>query len=144
MFSKTCEHAIKSIIFVAGQSLEGKRANLKEIASGIESPVAFTAKILQVLAKNNFIYSIQGAYGGFEMEANKMHSVTLMQVVMAVDGDDIIHHCVLGLKQCTNANPCPFHENYAPIRKNLIAVMEKTTIYDLATGLKTGRSLLKQ
>ncbi len=36
-------------INIAGQSMEGNRANLQEIAVEVSSPVALTAKILQPL-----------------------------------------------------------------------------------------------
>lgn len=143
MFSKTCEHAIKAVIFLARHSLDGQRANLKEIASGIESPVAFTAKILQLLVKKGIILSHQGAYGGFEMDVNTLKDLKLMQVVLAVDGDRIITDCVLGMHECSGENPCPFHEKYAPVRFSLVAAMETTTIYDLAVKLKLGKSTLR-
>jgi len=46
MFSKDCEYGIRATIYITMQSLEGNRVNLKEIAAAIDSPVAFTAKIL--------------------------------------------------------------------------------------------------
>jgi Rrf2 family protein len=144
MFSKTCEHAVKAIIFVAKQSLHGKRANLKEIAAGIESPEAYTAKILQVLAKSNFLLSMKGVGGGFETDLNKMKMLPLMRVVEAFDGDFIATRCVLGLKACSTANPCPFHDKYAPVRRSLVHVLEDTTIYDLALGLFSGKAHLKE
>lgn len=144
MFSKTCEHAIKAIVFVAKQSLEGKRSNLKEIASGIDSPVAYTAKILQALAKNEFIFSTKGAGGGFETDLNKMGQLPLLLVAEAFDGDFIANRCVLGLKSCSGSNPCPFHDKYAPVRQSLIGILVNTSILDLALGLYSGKSTLKE
>ncbi len=142
MFSKTCEHAIKAVVFVAKHSLEGNRVNLKEIAAGIDSPVAFTAKILQLLVRNGFIYSIKGAHGGFEMEPGSIMKLSMLQIVMAFDGDHIQTHCVMGVKNCSGANPCPFHERYAPVRRELILVLETTSIYEMAIGLITGKTTL--
>lgn len=144
MFSKACEYAIKALVFIAGQSLNGRRTNLKEIAGGIESPEAFTAKILQVLARHKFIVSQKGAHGGFEMEPAKMKTLELLAVVTAVDGDRVANECILGLKRCSSASPCPFHEKYAPIRSRLIHSLETTTIYELAMGLASQRTVLKE
>ena len=55
MFSKACEYGIKASTYIALQSLQDKRVSLKEIAEEINSPVAFTAKILHQLAKNNIL-----------------------------------------------------------------------------------------
>lgn len=144
MFSKTCEHAIKAIIFVTKQTLEGKRASLKTIAFGIESPEAYTAKILQLLVKNEFIFSIKGAAGGFETDLNKMKKLSLMRVVEVFDGDSIANRCVLGLKTCSSRNPCPFHDKYAPVRARLVGILENTSIMDLALGLIAGKTSLKE
>lgn len=144
MFSKTCEHAIKAIIFVAKQSLEGRRSNLKEISSGIGSPEAYTAKILQVLVKNDFLLSIKGAGGGFETDLNKMKQVPLMRIVEAFDGDFIANRCVLGLKFCSGLNPCPIHAKYAPVRERIVGVLESTSILDLALGFFSGKTNLKE
>lgn len=143
MFSKSCEYAIKALIFIAKQSLDDRRTNLKEIAAGIGSPEAFTAKILQVLARHHFIMSQKGAGGGFVMESGKIKSVNLLNVVLAVDGDSMVKRCALGMEMCSDTKPCPFHEKYAPIRMDLIECLLQTTIQDLTIGLRTGLSVLK-
>ncbi|MCC7246920.1 MAG: Rrf2 family transcriptional regulator [Saprospiraceae bacterium] len=144
MFSLTCEHAIKEVIFVARQSLDGQRTNLKEIAAGIESPVAYTAKILQQLVKSNFVLSTKGVNGGFETDLNKMKSLPLMRIVEVFDGDFIANRCVLGLKSCNSTHPCPLHEKYAPVRGRLVSVLESTCMLDLALGIYSGQAILKE
>jgi len=143
MFSKACEYAIKAIIFIARQSLNGRRTNLKEISEGTDSPEAFTAKVLQLLAKNQFIQSQKGAGGGFEMSIDGMKNLVLLAIVRAIDGDKLISECVLGLKECSGVNPCPFHDKYAPVRSDLIRMLSETSIYQLATGSTHGRTFLK-
>ena len=63
MFSKACEYGIRAAVYIAHQSMEGRRVSLKEIAEKIDSPVAFTAKILQQLSRNGIVESIKGAGG---------------------------------------------------------------------------------
>jgi Rrf2 family iron-sulfur cluster assembly transcriptional regulator len=45
---------------------------LKGISKEIDSPIAFTAKILQTLVKNNIINSVKGSTGGFEADLKKI------------------------------------------------------------------------
>ena len=45
MFSKTCEYALKIMMYLAVHQPENRLVGLKEIAQAIDSPVAFTAKI---------------------------------------------------------------------------------------------------
>ena len=57
MFSKACEYAIKAVIIISLNSGKNKLTGVKEISEEIESPEAFTAKILQNLVKQEIISS---------------------------------------------------------------------------------------
>lgn len=144
MFSKACEYGIRATIFVAQQSMTGQRASLKEIASEIESPIAFTAKILQQLAKNDVLLSSKGKFGGFEIPIERIEEVTLCNIVDAIDGDTIYRGCALGLKQCNSEKPCPAHERFVEIRDNLQSMLENTSLKQLIKGLDLGHTYLKR
>ena len=60
MFSKTCEYAIRALIFIAQKSKDGSRISIKDISSGIDSPEYFIAKILQDLSRKGFVQSAKG------------------------------------------------------------------------------------
>ena len=143
MFSKACEYAIKSTIFIAKETLENRRTNLNEIAQAIDSPVAFTAKILQQLVRNSIIVSSKGAHGGFEIDTKALKKLTLGSIVLAIDGDGIMNNCVLGLTHCSDTNPCPAHNKYKIIKNNTINMLEETFIKDLAAGLGQKIGVLK-
>ncbi len=143
MFSKACEYGIRAVIHIAVQSNEGNRVSLKSTAKEINSPEAFTAKILQQLVKNDIISSIKGPNGGFEIERKKMKEISLSQIVSAIDGDTIFKGCGLGLKDCSEIHPCPVHYKFKKIRNDLRNMLENTTIYQLSHGLKKGLTFLK-
>lgn len=144
MFSKACEYGIKATIYIAEQSLVTRKVSLKEIAESTGTPVAFTAKILQKLCRNNIIYSEKGPAGGFFMDKKKLDKICLSDIVFTIDGDDIYKGCGLGLKNCNNKKPCPLHNKFTAIRDNLKEMLEKTTIQMLARGLKAGPTFLKR
>lgn len=144
MFSKTCEYGIRAAIYIASNSREGKRVRLKDIASKIDSPEAFTAKILQLLAKNDIIDSVKGPTGGFEMNEKKMKSIMLNEIVLAIDGDKIYNGCGLGLKKCNAAKPCPVHNQFKVIRDELKTMLTTTSIYTLSEGLSEGLIWVKR
>ncbi len=143
MFSKACEYGIKASIFIAINSNEGRRVSPKEIAKEIDSPQAFTAKILQDLVRHNVIDSIQGAYGGFQIEKNKIATIKLAQIVNAIDGDTIYNGCGLGLNTCDENHPCPVHDKFKIVRDNLKNMLENTNLEELALDIKSGASFLK-
>ncbi len=143
MFSKACEYGIKAAIFIATKSYEGVRVSPKEIAKEIDSPQAFTAKILQDLVKHDVINSVKGAYGGFEIDKNNMANIKLAQIVNAIDGDRIYNGCGLGLEKCDENHPCPVHDKFKGVRDELKFMLENTSLEELALNIKSGASFLK-
>lgn len=144
MFSKACEYGIRAAVYITLQSLEGRRVSVTEIAEEIDSPVAFTAKILQQLTKNNIVHSVKGPTGGFEIDREDMDDVKLNMIVKAIDGDKIYVGCGLGLKECNANKPCPLHDKFVDIRTNLRTMLQSTSLYELATGLEVGLTYLKR
>lgn len=144
MFSKACEYAIRATIYVAVLSLNDKRISLKAIAKEIDSPVAFTAKIMQQLVRNDIMFSVMGPTGGFQMDKEKIEQTMLCDVVNAIDGDSIYQGCALGLSECNALHPCPLHDKFLTIRQDLQGMLEKTSILHLAEELETGLTFLKR
>lgn len=143
MFSKTCKYGIRATIFIASQSYQDTRVGLKDIAKKIDSPEAFTAKILQILSKENIINSIKGVGGGFEIPKERMKDIKLAQIVRAIDGENIFTGCGLGLSQCSEDHPCPVHNQFKVIKSGLIDMLENTNLEELALGIKSGDTFLR-
>lgn len=143
MFSKACEYAIRATLHIASHSQSGERVGLKEIAEAAGSPVAFTAKILQQLVREDVIHSVKGPNGGFEMTHEQLRDVKLRQIVSAIDGDQIYRGCGLGLETCDESRPCPVHDQFKRVRDELHHMLETTSVRDLANGLNTGLTFLK-
>ena len=143
MFSKSCEYGIRASIFIASESIRGNRVGLKEIAKEINSPEAFTAKIMQILSRNGIIYSAKGVGGGFEIPKEILNSIKISQIVNAIDGDSIYKGCGLGLQQCSETHPCPAHQKFIVIRDELRIMLENTSLGELASGIKSGETFLK-
>ncbi|MEZ4911827.1 MAG: Rrf2 family transcriptional regulator [Saprospiraceae bacterium] len=144
MFSKACEYGIRAIIYISQKSQDGHRVNLKSVAKAIDSPEAFTAKVLQSLANNNIISSSKGSSGGYDIPENRQSNITLFDVVNAIDGDTIYDKCGLGLQQCNPQKPCPMHYKFIAIRDNLKQMSQQTTIHDLTKELLQGTTCLKR
>lgn len=144
MFSKACEYGIRAIVHLANRSAEGQRSNLKGVARAIGSPVSFTAKILQLLAKDGIINSVQGPAGGYEIPPERLSDIYLSDIVNAIDGDNIYRGCGLGLNNCNENKPCPLHFQFKSIRDELREMLETTPVSDLAHELHEGVVYLKR
>jgi Rrf2 family iron-sulfur cluster assembly transcriptional regulator len=143
MFSKTCEYGLRAVLFIAQQSEKGTKVNMTTISEEINSPQAFTAKILQQLTKTAIVKSVKGPYGGFTIEPEKMDT-KLSEIVTILDGDSIYKGCALGLKQCDVASPCPLHFKFVEIRNNLQEMLETTSIKSVVNDLNLESIILKR
>jgi len=142
MFSKSCEYAIKAMIFVAQKSKNEARVSLKEIAASTDSPEHFIAKIMQELGRKRLVQSIKGPNGGFYMTEKELKT-SITDIIKAIDGDKFYVDCVLGLKACSEKNPCPVHFEFKEIKKNLIKMLDSNTIGNFNEKLDSGLFFLK-
>lgn len=143
MFSKACEYAIRSVIFVAVASIKNERVGFKQIAEEIAAPEAFTAKILQKLTKSGIVDSVKGVGGGFTISKEALDTIKLSAIVNVIDGSAIYEKCGLGLAQCSELRPCPVHFKFKVIRAELREMLENTSLKELAEGAKLGDTFLR-
>ena len=141
MFSKSCEYALRAVIYIHKDSDEKKKLSIKEIAKEIESPEAFTGKILQKLTREGLIQSTKGPGGGFFI-GKREKPLTVSEVVKAMEGQQFFNKCALGLKNCNSLKPCPIHHQVIEQNNRLKEIFETTLITQLAEGLKEGETFL--
>ena len=141
MLGKTTEYAIRALVYVYIQNLEGKKPGFREIAKKIDSPEQFTAKVLQKLARAELISSMKGRGGGFFFE-HPATPLTLYEVIRVVEGEGFFSNCGFGLKRCDGENPCPLHEDYAPVRDGFLKLVINQTIQSLANKINEHKAVL--
>lgn len=143
VFSKTCEYAIRAVFYIAHKSVAGSRIGIKDIAAGIDSPELYLAKILQDLSRKGIISSAKGPNGGFYISEASL-ARPLSDIVEAIDGNGLFYGCALGLKQCSEVNPCPLHNQFKSIRDQIHILLNQTTIGTFNEELVQGILSLKK
>ena len=143
MFSKATEYAIRATIFLAQKSSEENKLGIDEISKAIDSPRSFTAKIMQLLTKDNkVVSSVRGPHGGFFLSV-KAKKLPVRSILVAMGEEAILEKCVMGLKLCSEVQPCPMHAQYKVIKKELISLFTAKTIQELAAEIKDGVVFIK-
>jgi len=142
MFSKSTEYALRAIIYLAQKSSVDQKIGITELADAIGSPKSFTAKILQKLTKNNMlISSVTGPSGGFFL-TDQAKKKSMLHVLTLLEDEGIITGCILGLKECSEINPCPLHHQYKKIKPQLLNMLDHKSINDLAREMKDPRVVI--
>lgn len=134
MLSKSCQYAIRTLLFLCSRSEDSRRARLQEISKALDSPAAFTSKILQQLVSAGLILSKKGANGGFEMEKGSCKNITLNQIMEVIDGYSLTTGCFIGLSACNDINPCPVHHLYYPIKTKLNSSLMNINLHQILSN----------
>ncbi len=130
MFSNSLKYAIKALSYLAKHSHKGTRFGVAFLAEQIVVPTPYLKKIMQKLAKENFVTSIKGPNGGFYLSSANKREV-LKEVIFKIDGGDKFKNCILNFENCDLNDPCPLHEVYSPYKNGFLAEMMSKSIGDL-------------
>lgn len=128
--SKSFGYALRGILYVALINKEGRKVQLDEMAEKLKVPRHFLAKIMKLMVKESVIKSTKGPFGGFSLDDHTL-TTKLIRLVEITDGMEQFETCVLSLRKCNNANPCPLHEHMANLRAQMLAEFSEKTISNL-------------
>jgi Rrf2 family iron-sulfur cluster assembly transcriptional regulator len=134
LFSRHCEYALQAITFIAMQP-DKSVTSIKELASRLEIPFHFLAKILQDLKAKGLLFSTKGPHGGFGL-AKQAQDINLLQVVDAIDGLNFSNQCVMGFTHCDDEFPCAAHSHWINIRKGIHAMLAERNLKEVADDLR--------
>src|SRR5262245_13220612 len=105
MFSQTVEYALRAMMHLA--SLDGTPETSERIAAETRVPPGYLCKVMRDLVRARLVESFRGRGGGFVLAA-RPESVTILDVVAAVDPIRRIHKCPLDKVEHTKL--CPLHQ----------------------------------
>jgi Rrf2 family protein len=141
MLSVTCKAAIKSVVYLGSKFESGNKCGTREIAEFIEENEHTVGKLLQKLVKEEVINSVKGPNGGFYITSRQMGQ-PIMNIVGAIDGQDVFKQCGMGLSKCSATHPCPIHNDYKPIRDRFEKLCSNKKISDLCVPVNNGLAYL--
>ena len=141
MLSLTCKNAVKAVIYLASKHQSGTNAGIKEIAEYIDASEHTVGKLLQTLVKHQVINSVKGPAGGFYISKEQLQQ-PVINIVEAIDGDQVFKECGLGLSKCSAAHPCPMHDQYKIARDILEDLFKQNRILDMCEPVNNGLAYL--
>jgi Rrf2 family protein len=103
------------------------------MASATGIPANYLSKILHQLGRAGVVVSERGRAGGFRLAAPPS-TITLASVVAPFEPQVERTRCLLGLPQCSDANPCGAHERWKAIREATLEFLTDTTLADVIDG----------
>lgn len=141
MFSRSCQYALQSVLYITLHGGENKALKIKDISDSQKIPIHFLGKILQILVKHKILISTKGPTGGFMLK-EKGGELTLLEIVRVIDGLDMFDQCGIGLKACSDTQPCPIHNDYKKVKNEIKKLLITKTINELCQDVKKGKSIV--
>ena len=135
ILSKTSEYAVRILTFMAANNKE--RYSAKFLYEQLNIPYKYLTKLMTDLAKQGCVISLKGRDGGFVISRD-INKISVADIVEAVEGRNRFDGCVLGFDECSDENPCAMHQFWDENKRNIIYMLEHTTL-----GSLTEKSIFK-
>lgn len=126
IFSKKCEYALQAILYLASREKD-ENISARDISKKLGIPKEFISKILQSLVHVKIVGSKKGKDGGFYLSKSPS-KIRLIDIVEAIDGNEIFTICVLGFPNCSSSSPCPVHVKWNKLRNMAYDMLSSETI----------------
>ena len=132
LYSKTAKYAVLALAEVAAREEDGLVAT-KYIAEATSAPYPLLAKVVNQLHRAGFVKATRGKQGGIRL-ARPATEMTIMDVVLALDGSSMLNDCPLFLDPCDCEKECALHAIWKPARDAVLRFLADTTIQTVANA----------
>jgi Rrf2 family protein len=87
------EYGLHCLLYLAGPRGEARRTSARDLADLQGVPVEYVAKLFTKLEKAGLVVAVEGARGGFQL-ARKPSSISVLDVIIAIDGEKPLFECL--------------------------------------------------
>jgi len=126
--SRHADYALRIMLDLAAKP----SSHIGEIARRKAAPPAFSAKIVRDLVRAGLVKSLRGRKGGVAI-ARPPSTITLLQVIEAVEGPLSLALCVPGENSCPLSRTCPARPLFLKLQKIVTEELKAVTLQDLVT-----------
>ncbi len=141
LYSKTAKYAVLALAEVA-LCPPGHPVSTKQIAASASVPYPLLAKIVGQLRRAGLVHAERGKHGGILL-TRPAKEITIKDVVIAMDGPDVLDDCPLFLAPCKCDRKCSLHRLWGPARDAVVKFFENSTLQGVADArqeIRNGRA----
>ena len=131
--------AIEILLLLASEQ-ERKCRCVRELATQLDVPVTYLAKIVRDLTHFGFLRGVRGPGGGVRL-ARPAPEINLWEVVSAIEPVGKFERCVLRPGRCDGLHQCPLHERWHPIREQITYLLKTQSLWQLALTAQANGTL---
>jgi Rrf2 family transcriptional regulator, iron-sulfur cluster assembly transcription factor len=125
------DYAVRAMVDLARNHDGGGRRKTRDIAEAMDVPPGYIPQILAVLVRAGLAESEAGPSGGYRL-ARPPATISLLDVIVAVEGDISSTECVLRGGPCRWEGVCAVHEPWSRAQEALRGELAAATLEDVA------------
>lgn len=131
-FSRTADYGLRAALEVA-QAPAGGLVTRRAIADATDAPPSVLAQSLAALVRAGLLAAQAGPRGGYRL-ARPAAEVSIHDVVIAIDAEELEPRCVLRESACSWTGFCPFHPFLAEAQERFRGALRETSLADVIGG----------
>ena len=122
-----------AVVVMAQMSLSSERTNsAAHLAEATGIPLPTVAKLMNALARSDLVMSHRGAGGGYSL-ARPAHSITVADVIQAIEGPISIAACVEGsVEHCESEKLCPMRGNWQRVNDAIREALHSVSLSEMS------------
>jgi Rrf2 family protein len=133
-FSRQADYAVRAVIELS-LAPRGILIQSVDISERRDIPVKYLSTVIRNLVRAGIINTYRGSRGGI-MLAEAPESITLRDVIEAVDGPLLLNRCLIQPGDCRldDQHTCRLHEFWDSMAQNILEELEGTDFAQLSGG----------
>jgi len=128
--TRATDYAVRVMIHLAGLPT-GSSVRQSELSQATDVSGYFLSKVLQQLVRSRLIRSQRGTGGGYTLAASAA-TVSLLDIVEAMEGPIRLNQCLEEGPSCDRKSWCPAHQVWAEAQMAVAQVLGAASIARLA------------
>ena len=124
------DYAVRAMLALSDPSVEPWLSAVR-ISGAMSIPERFLPRVLRDLARAGLVEARTGRTGGYRL-ARPAGTITLFDVIAAVEPEDDARRCILRGIPCSPDGRCAVHDTFDQARTAMQGRLAATTLADLA------------
>ncbi len=130
--TRQADYAIRAVTYLAKLG-PNERAATSVVATKMNIPPSFLAKIISQLSIAGLLHTSRGARGGVTL-AREAGKISMLDVVEAIDGPILLNECVGDPAECQFIDDCLVHPIWTEVQDTLVKRLRETRFDKLAVA----------
>ena len=132
--TRRADLAVRALVLLGA---DGGRLKSNALAAALDTTAGFVPQVLGPLVARGWVRSEPGPTGGYACAVD-LRTVSLLDVIEAIDGPTDVGRCVVEGRPCRPADACPLHHAWEQARQSMLRELRTTALAD-TTAARTPR-----